>query len=420
VAILATCCRSGHGETLEDAWAIAVAENHRLAAARLEEVAASHELNGATTEWLPTVGLRGAYTIRSDEPTFVVRDPLPGLGAFEFPYAQQNAASAAAEVRVPLYTSGRIPNSIRCAKSRHAAAQYYADQARQDLLLAVSEAYVAVVRSERDLEAAKLEFESLEADAADVARLFAEDRVPQCDVLAARAAAAAAKQLCTQQQQALDLARGRYNRLLGRPLSQPVTLEEVTLEQSESTHEELVQIAYERRPDLLALSSIAASHDYASASTRATARPQVTGALGAQYEENRYGNPDSLATAAIIVDWKLYDGGKADLTADAEQMRAASTRRLVDDLKSQIALDLLNACNLEAQAAEQLEVANQRLAHATEHLRVLRLRNSGGMATNSAVLEAQAKWSQAMCDYHNAYYDGVLAQLRIRYLTGSL
>jgi outer membrane protein TolC len=127
-----------------------------------------------------------------------------------------------------------------------------------------------------------------------------------------------------------------------------------------------------------------------------------------------------LATAAVVVDWNLYNGGKTNRKASAEVARAESTRRLVDDLKSQIGLELLNASNEVAEASEQLAVASQNLAHTTENLRVTRLRFSKGMALNSAVLEAEAQWLQAMRDNHNAHYAGALAQLRLRYLAGLL
>jgi outer membrane protein TolC len=199
-----------------------------------------------------------------------------------------------------------------------------------------------------------------------------------------------------------------------------VALEEVTLEKLPWSLEELVQIAYEKRPDLLGLLAIARSYDYASCGARAEAGPQVTALVGTQYEENRYNDPQSLATGAILLDWTIFDGRRAATAANAEQLRGASVRRRVDDLKSQIALDLLDAWNQAAQAAEQLDVANQRLSYATENRRVTRLRLDCGMTNVAAVLDAQAQWSQSMRDCNDARCNGVLAQLRIRYSAGIL
>lgn len=407
-------------ETLEDAWTVALAQNHRLAAAQFEEAAASEDLGAATAERMPNLALRSGYMLRSDNPSFIVREPLPGFGTFEFPYAQQNAAIAGAEARLPIYTSGRISSGIESAAAREAAAAFETAQTRLNLLYSVGDAYVGVLRTQRELEVAQHDLASLEAHYADVARLRSQERTTEQDLLAAQVAVATAAQRRTAQQRALDIARGQYNRLLDRPLASPVVLDEVTLPPLAETLDQLVAIACEKRPDLKGLMAVSASHDHAAERERSVGKPQLSATLGANYEQNRYQTPNALATAAVVVDWNLYSGGKTNRKAGAEEARAASTRRLVDDLRSQIALDLLNASNQAAEAVEQLAVAEQNVAHTTETLRVARLRFSRGMALNSDVLEAEANWTQAMRDRHHAHYAATLAQLRLRYLAGLL
>jgi outer membrane protein TolC len=408
------------GESLEEAWAVALAQNHRLAASQFEEAAAAEDLGAAAAERMPNLALRSGYTLRSDNPSFIVRDPLPGFGTFEFPYAQRNAALAGAEARLPIYTSGRISSSIDSAAAREAAAQFETAQARLDLLYSVGESYIGVLRVERELEVAQHDLASLEAHLADVTGLRAQQRATEQDLLAAQLAVAKAAQRRASEQRALDVARAQYNRLLDRPLTTQVTLEEVNLQPLVDGLDPLVAIAWERRPDLQALMAVSAAHLHASDTARAEGRPQIYASVGANYEENRYQTPNALATAGVAVDWNLYSGGKAQRKAGAEEARAAGARRLVDDLKSQIALELLNASNQVAEASEQLDVATQNVAHTTEALRVVRLRFGRGMSLNSHVLEADAEWTQAMRDRHNAHYAAALAQLRLRYLAGLL
>jgi outer membrane protein TolC len=408
------------GESRAEAGAVALAQNHRLAASQFEEAAAAEDLGAAAAERMPNLALRSGYTLRSDNPSFIVRDPLPGFGTFEFPYAQRNAALAGAEARLPIYTSGRISSSIDSAAAREAAAQFETAQARLDLLYSVGESYIGVLRVERELEVAQHDLASLEAHLADVTGLRAQQRATEQDLLAAQLAVAKAAQRRASEQRALDVARAQYNRLLDRPLTTQVTLEEVNLQPLVDGLDPLVAIAWERRPDLQALMAVSAAHLHASDTARAEGRPQVYASVGANYEENRYQTPNALATAGVAVDWNLYSGGKAQRKAGAEEARAAGARRLVDDLKSQIALELLNASNQVAEASEQLDVATQNVAHTTEALRVVRLRFGRGMSLNSHVLEADAEWTQAMRDRHNAHYAAALAQLRLRYLAGLL
>lgn len=407
-------------ETLEEAWGAAIAHNHRLAAAQFEEAAAAEDVGAAVAERRPSLALRGGYRLRSDDPKFIIREPLPGFGTFEFPYAQRNAAVAGAEARLPLYTSGRISSTIQSAQAREAAAQFETAQARLDLLFSVGEAYIDVLRLQREVEVAEHDLASLEAHFADVQQLRVRERVAEQDLLAAQVAAATAGQRRASQQRALEAARGRYNRLLDRPLTQPVQLLEVNLPPLEWKFDQLVATACERRPDLQALMAASEAHVHSSETARAEGKPQVVATVGANYEQNRYQTPNALATAAVVVDWNLYSGGKMNRKAGAEEARAASARRLVDDLRSQIALELLNATNDVAEANEQLSVAAQNLAHATENLRVTRLRFGKGMALNSAVLDAEAQWLESTRDHHNAHYAGAVAQLRLRYLAALL
>ncbi len=420
LVLTAWLCSAVCAESLEDAWSLALEQNQRLAAVKLEQAAASEDLGAAVAERMPSVSLRGAYTLQSEEPSFVIREPLPGLGAFEFPYAERNAASAGSEVRLPLYTGGRLKNSIASAAARHAASEWETAQARLDLLFAVGEAYLTVLRLQREVEVAQLEWESLTAHAADVVCREIQERASHGDVLAAQVAESAARQRHSQQQRALEAARRRYNQLLGRPLSEAVNVVEPHFESLPWDLDQLVQIACERRPDLKALVAVSDCHEFAASSVRGSRSPQVTASVGVQYQENRFATPDTLATAAVTVDWNLYNGGRTSRQADAEQARAMSVRCRIEDLKSQIAVDLLDAGNEGAEAAEQIQLAVQRVDHTTEDLRVTRLRFERGMALNAAVLDAQAQWAQALRDQQNARYQSDLAQLRIRYLAGLL
>jgi outer membrane protein len=410
----------GYAETLDEAWATALAQNQRVAAAHLDSEAAADSLGAVAAERAPTLSVRSAYTARSDEPSFLVDNPLPGFGHFEFPYAERDAASAGAEVRVPLYTGGRITHSIESAAARQTASEWSANQTQLDVLFSVGEAYLDVLRLEREVDAAQIEWGSLAAHSAVVATQESQGRASQGDTLAAQVATADARQRWMQAQRQLSVARAKYNRLLGRPVTVLTRLEDPQFPPLSWDFDQRLMIAYDRRPDLRSMSAAADAHALAASSVRDSSRPQITATVGAQYEQNRFVAPDSMATAAVIVDWNLYNHGKTDHLADAEQACASSTRCLAEDLKAQIAVDLLAAYNVQADTTEQLGVAAQRIALANENLRTAQLRFDQRMALNSAVLEAQAALAAAQRDERQVHYRRAWAQLRMRYLAGLL
>lgn len=417
---LILAAENASAESLLEAWSIALANNPRFAATRWQEAAAHHESNAIAAERFPEFSLKGSYTLRSDEPRFRIQEPLPGFGTFEFPFAQRDAGAAAAHLRWPLYTSGRIKSAVLGAEARLEAARYDVDWARLRLLYAVGEAYLNVLKAEREVQVAENDLASLNAHGANVSRRFAEQRVSKTESLAAQVATAAARQRLLVQVHARDQARALYNRLLGRPLAGAVRLEEVTLPLMRQGLQNLTQVAWKQRPDLLSLMAVADSREFESRRLRAARLPQVNLTGKYEYEENRFGNPQGLGTAAIVVDWNLFDGGAKKQSAAAERSRAASIGQVVEDLKSQIGLDLLHAWNARHEATERLTVTRQKLAHAQESLRVSQLRYARGLSVSAEVLAAQTRWTEASRDNHRAAYDRVAAQLRLRHMAGIL
>ena len=132
----------GDIETLEDAWAAALATDPRLAAQERSRVAAGHSLAAAEAERLPSVSLDGSYQVRSAAPAF--RFDAPGLPeAARFPFSQKEGFSAGAAVDVPLFTSGRIRHGIAAETARLHAASSAVERTEQELRLTVAEHFVA-------------------------------------------------------------------------------------------------------------------------------------------------------------------------------------------------------------------------------------------------------------------------------------
>jgi len=420
VAILA--CGNGNAqillaETLADAWGIALAANAELAASEYEQVAAEWDLQSVRSMRLPGASLRSAYTVRSDTPSFRVDNSiLPGFDRFAF--AQREAASAQAEVQTPLYTSGRIKHAIQAAQAKLAITGHQAAVTRMDLLLRIGDAYLSVLRNQHEWEVAEQDVATRTAHEKEVQVLFHESRVPRNDLLAAQVTTATAIQHRLRRQHQRQTAGATYNRLLGRPLGTSFTLVELELPWLNHTLDQLEQIAWQQRPDLMKIQSSINARYFESQRLLATRKPQVRVVGRFQYEENRFQDPQSLATAAVVVDWNPFDGGRSKRAAQAELARGASLNRMLEDLRTQVSLELLTIWNMREEAARRRELAVRTLQQADENLRVSRLRYARGLSVHSEVLDAQSRRTQVKKDYYNANYDMAQAQLHLRHAAG--
>jgi outer membrane protein TolC len=407
-------------ETIQQAWAQALATNPQLAAAYLDEDAARSDLDAAQSGRLPAARLRSAYAVRSDERNFRIQNPFVPGQTFVTPFAQREAAIAGANVTMPLYAGGRIASSIEGADARLTAAVHGSAAARLDLLLAVSEAGLSVLRAQQEVAVAERKSISLHAYAVDVGRRFEQQQVPRNEALAADVAASAAQQAHLRQQHALATARGEYNRLLCRPLDATVELDEIAFASLPQSLEELQQLAIATRPDLAELRASAHARVCESQRIRAAAKPQISAVGAYDFEENRYQTPQAITSAAVVVDWSVYNGGQYRRAAEAELTRASSLNKLGDDLASRIMLELMTARNSEQEALARREVSARALEQAEENLRVVQLRYARGMAIGTEVLDAEALRAQSASDYLNAGYDVTLARMRLRYSAGIL
>lgn len=408
--------RLSRAETLQDAWAIAVATNAELSAVQLEQQAADWDWQASRALRLPNASVQSAYTVRSDTPSF--QSSVPGFTSF--PFAQREAASAKGEVQAPLYTSGRIKNAILAAQAKLAIAIHDTEKTRLDLLLQIGEAYLAVLRDQSDWDVAQQDVATRTAHEKEVQSLFQQSRVPKNDLLSAQVTTAAAVQHRLRVQHRIQNSRAAYNQLLGRSLQAKFTLLECALPWLSYTSDELELLAWQRHPELLKIQAAVDAKYFESQRLLAKRKPQLSAVGSVQYEENRFQDPQSLASAAVVLDWNLFDGGRGKRTAQAELTRAASLRRLLANLRSQVGLELLTISNAREEASQRRELAVRTLQQADESLRVSQLRYTRGLAVNSEVLDAQSRRIQVMKDLHHANYDLVLAQLRLRHAAGIL
>jgi outer membrane protein len=407
-------------ETLQEAWAIALAVSRPLEAGRWEVSSARHTLESARAQRWPKASMETSYTVRDHEPAFRFDFPGLPLATDTFPFAQDEDFAFRAKLDLPLYTSGRIRSGIDAADAEVTSAEWEVARLAMDLKLQVAEDYVAVLRAQRELELTQSTERSLEAHLRDVDLLFKHDQVPINDLLAAQVAWSNARQSTIQAENRLDVGRAAYNRRLGRPLIFPVRIAELQAEPVAEDVETLTARALRMRPEPARLREQARALEHRARSVRARDLPQL--ALRGEYlfEENRFRSPEGIAGAGLGLSWNVFDAGVNRHQAAALQARQEGLLRLQADVESIIALQLRRAWLDVQETRRRLEVTREAIRRAEENLRVARQRYRVGVGTNTEVLDAEKLRTEAYRNHDNATYDAVLAVLRLRHASGEL
>jgi len=442
------------GETLADAWGIALGVNERLQSQQLESVAQGYNAAAARSARLPTVRTFNADVSLSNTPAFKL-DPAalnaaggaapPSAGLARVPIfgaGQTNLPLSVTFASVPLYTGGRIRRNIDAADAQVNAQRSEEFRTALDLKLSVAEAYVGVLRARRNLVTAESNVEHLAAFARDVQNRRREGLAIRSDELAAEVSLANARLGVIQNRNTVEAAWSTYNRYLSRPHSVVVSLDELTVLPNEADWQALALKALETnsmlvglnegevryltetalrgRPELTDLTEQARALGAQADATRAKVRPQVGFTGGLLWLGDNKLAPQGIGFAAVTLDWTLTDGcaSRRQAAAYHHQELAALKRRA--DTAADIALEVRTRWLDLQQARQRIPVARVAVTQSAENVGVVNDRYRQQLSTYTEVLDAETRRVQSLANLYNAVYDENLAFFRLRRAVGDL
>ena len=414
-------CHVGHGETLDEAWALALQQDHSLAAARNQAEAAGFEAQAARAQRWPTIAVGGSYTQLDDSPAFDFSFTGLPLTPPEL-FKDDNFLMGSATLTLPLFTSGRISSSIAAAEAHERGVGAQVTAATSDVKLAVADAYVGVLRARKASGVARSNVQTLEALTRDTTSMFERELVPKNELLAVQVALADARQNELRVANAAEVAAAAYNRRLGAPLDRPVELSEslaVPVELSQDLPA-LVEQAKSRRAELDAFDAQAEAYGQLARTERSRVLPQVALSGGYQYLENQFLDDETVGMAGIGVQWALFDGGQSRKRAAALDRNRRATEQQRADASSQIELQVRQAYLGIQESRQRVEVTAQAAEQADENLRIARERYTAGLGTQTQLLQAETLRVQALRNRDDATLDAGLAQLRLARAVGAL
>lgn len=411
-------------ESIEDAWRISIDHDYRLKSARESVAAAEEGLSAARSVRMPS--LKGGATYARLNETPEAEISLPNFPSLTAPLLKDDTYLISdLTVSIPLFTSGRISHSIDSAAFTVKANQEEAFKTEQDIKLQVAEVYVSVLRALKLLEVNRSNVKSLSAHETDVTRMFQEGLVSKNDVLAVSVALVDARQAALQAENKVDMAKAAYNRLLQRPLSNAVELDDLNPAfladiVSDLSYDALVRSALENRSEIKGLANLASAYNASAKSIKAAALPQIL-ATGSFYHfdqmilaENNY------CEAGLLLRWDIFDGGVIRHKARAEERKKQAVENQKMETESLIELQVRQAWLDSLETAKRIGVSEESLTQAEENLKVTKNRYAQELGNNTEVMDAETLRIKSRTNYTHAVYDAILAEIRLKRAIGNL
>ncbi len=455
-------CASGPvlGEDLRQAWDTALRVNAGLQSQQAQSVAAGLTVKAAKSDRFPSVR---NFTFNS----FLTASPLvstssltgsasggsrsggssSGIGGLPAAFSllgpgQRDLPVSITFANLPLYTGGKLLRNIDAAGAQLGAQRSEEFRTALDLKLIVAEAYVGVLRAQKNLEVARSNVEQLASFARDVRNRREQGLAIRSDELAAEVSLANARLSEIQARTTLESAWATYNRYLCRPLTEVVSLEELTVlpptsdwktlaeqafkdaEASASGNEADVQgltaQAFRSRPELAGLTEQARALDAQADVTLAGIKPQVGFSMAYVFLGNNNLTPQGIGAATFYADWTITDSFATRRRAAATRQQETATLKRRADTAADIALQVRTRWLDLLQSQRRIPVSRLAVIQAQENIEVITDRYRQQLSTYTEVLDAETRRVQSLNNFYNAVYDENLAMFRLHRAVGDL
>jgi outer membrane protein len=402
--------------TLPQAQALATRNNPQISVARLIALASHQATREVRSNLWPTatVNVTGVDAESGSRIT---------AGALNNPIIYERAA-AGASVSQLIYDFGRTNNLIASASLAEKAQNQNAVATREQILLAVSQAFYEALQTQAVLTVAQQTVAERQTVANQINELFKNKLKSELDLSFANVNLAQAKLLLLDAQNTDDSARANLSMVMGFPSLQNYRLVEdkAPAVQPPANIDDLIATAFSMRPEILAMQFESQSANKFRIAQRDLLFPNIR-ALGA-IGDTPFGNPavsnSWYGAVGANLEIPVFNGFLYTAREREARLRAEASDERLRDMRNQISRDVRTSW-LNANAAYQkLDVTQQLLQQANLGLRLAKTRYQMGLSSIVELSQAQLQQTQAEISYVQAGYDYQLSLATLTYETKGL
>lgn len=371
-------------------------DNNPTRRAAQEGVAAARESVGmAKAPYYPTVGLDAAY--RRWETHAFLPEGLSGMGKPSV-IGPTDDWSSGLRASYLLFDSGKRMAQLRAALSRQGLAEEEEVSIRQDIAMAVHQAFYNL----QSTMEAQVVAEQNRTRAEDHLRLTTErweaGAVAKADVIRAQVEVADAKLQLVRSDGAISLARGSLNTAMGLPVEMKVALD---VENRNMDSPDKIDVtgalnqAVERRPELkAALHRIEASRNSIDVAKSAFG-PTITANAGYGYRDSEFLPEDKDWSAGVGIALPLFEGFKRSHDVSRAKHELAKEEAEIRHLVLKVREEVWVAQTKLKESHEATQASEAVVRDARESMRMTRERYEAGAATATDLLDAQTTLARA-------------------------
>jgi len=412
--------------TLADSIALALANNPAMKIAQSGSEKALWKVNQARA--YSGVTLRYSFTRgRTDQPpswynNTTINYPLsynPQTQSFiEYPAWSEayDFYSHQLQLQLPLYTGGKIENSISLARHGEAAASLGAAQARQQLIMEVTTSYFNVLQTRNLADVARQAVEDLEAHLKNVQNHYDAGTVSLSDVLQTQVRLANARNNLIKAQNIYKLSRYKLNKIIGLSLHNDAVLsDDLSFQPYQRTIDESIAIALKNRPEVAqARLKVDMAHD--GLKIAKSGNLPTVALVATESWQDTLPSTSKNSNAWLVglnVQFNVFDNGITKAEIKQSEHEIAEAKEQLRQAEDKITLEVCQAYLNVQEAAER--IANNKVAvnQSETDYQLAQERYENGVGTNLDVMDAELAMTQARINYVQALYDYYISRAQL-------
>jgi outer membrane protein len=325
---------------------------------------------------------------------------------------------------LPLYTGGILQNNLKLARIQLDSAREDLRQVRQQLAFEVKQAYYNLWLADQIAQVQQASYRNLDRHVARVAARYQNETASKLEVLRAKVQRDTLKPKVINAKNQVVLAKLKLATLTEYPKDKfyDVQYNADELEMPETVNlalQEVLEEAYQNRPELRQLQQMAEMKNILTTMKAASFKPNVAvnvgyGGVNKDISLNDWYDAWSLT---FSVGGKIYD---RKIQAKINQAKGEAEVAAISeaDLRDRIRFDAQQSLqNLEA-SIENTRANQGSIDLAKESLRMTALKVNNGMATTMDLMDDQLALDQALTGYYQGIVSYLIAEAQLELLVG--
>jgi outer membrane protein len=386
--------------TLPDAIRLALERNLDVKLAKEDVDFARQRQNEARTGFLPKLSTEYGYRRPNSTET--------KIGGVTLESQDQNQYHFTGTVQQPIFTGFATLSTYELAKLGLDSAKIQLERARLDIILSVKETYLTIVQTEKIREVAAQSVRQLQENLKVAENFYRVGLSPKIDVLDAETRLADAELQLIRATNDVAVAKANFNTVLRQPVDTLVEVEDIlSTARYEKSYEQSQETALKYRPEVRDAETHVSSAEQQITFAKSGYYPTISfaanyyrlgdtpGVQGSRFTEEEAWDVGAVAT------WTLFEWGKTRYAVFQQEARLRQAKEALEKVKDSVRLDVKNGYLTLQAAHDAIAVAGKAVVSAEENFRISTERYKEQVATNTEVLDAQTRLTQAKSNYTN-------------------